>query len=140
MKKIQTIITLLCLVFFTNVNAQTKMTEDQKERAENKVQIYTSTERDNLQMWFHERVANMELTEKQEEEYFSVVLYYVFKMSHLNDKDKGRSKEEVLQGIDDYMIKLNKEVKPILSKEQYQMHLESFDALLTSVNNRMKQE
>ncbi len=61
-------------------------------------------------------------------------------MSHLDDKDKGRTREEVLQGIDDYMIKLNKEVKPILSKEQYQMHLESFDTLLTSVNNRMEQE
>ena len=140
MKTIQTIITILCLVFFTQVNAQTKMTEKQKERAENKVQIYTSSERDNLQMWFHERVAIMQLTEKQEEQYFSVVLYYTFKISRLNDKDMELSEEEVLSGIDDYVIKINTEVTPILSKEQYQIHLESFETLLRSVNNRLKKE
>ena len=80
MQTIKTFSILLCLVFFNQMTAQHKMTQAEKERAENKVQIYTSTERDNLQMWFHERVVGMELTEKQEEEYFSVVLYYIFKM------------------------------------------------------------
>ncbi len=140
MKTIQTIITLLCIVFFSHVNAQHKMTEAEKERAANKVQIYTSTERDNLQMWFHERVAHMQLTEKQEEEYFSVILYYKYKITRLNDKDMELSEEEVLSGIDDYVLKINKEVTLILSKEQYQIHLESFNTLLTSIHNRMNEE
>lgn len=140
MKTIKTISILLCLVFFNQMTAQHKMTPAEKENAANKVQIYTSTERDNLQMWFHERVATMELTEKQEEQYFSIVLYYIVKMSRLNNKDKGLTDEEVLIGIDGYLAKTNKEVQPILSKEQYQIHLGSFETLLKSVSNRLKEE
>lgn len=138
MKTIKTISILLCLVFFNQMIAQHKMTPAEKENAANKVQIFTSTERDNQQIWFYERVSKMELSEETEKEYFSAVLYYVFKMSHLDDKDKGRNKEELLKGIDDYMLKLNTEVEPILTKKQYQIHIESFDTLLKSVYNRMK--
>ena len=50
------------------------------------------------------------------------------------------SEEEVLSGIDDYVLKINTEVTPVLSDEQYQIHLGSFDALIKSINNRLKQE
>ena len=140
MKTIQTIITLLCLVFFTQMNAQTQRTEKQKERAENQVKIYTSTERDNLQMWMHERVTSMELTKEQDEQYYSIILYYIVKMSRLNDKDMELTEEEIFEGIDDYVAKINSEVQPMLSDEQYQIHLGSFEALITSVHNRMKQK
>ncbi len=140
MKTIKTISILLCLVFFNQMTAQHKMTPAEKENAANKVQIYTSTERDNIQMWFHERVATMELTKEQEEQYYRDVDYYIVKISRLNNKDKGLTEEEVLAGMEDYVAKINTEVQPILSKEQYQIHLGSFEILIKSFTNRLKEE
>ena len=140
MKTFKTISILLCLFFFNQITAQHKMTPAEKENAENKVQIYTSTERDNLQMWFHERVVTMELTEEQEEEYYRDVAYYVASISHLNNKDKGLTDEEVLAGMENYVTMLNTEVQPILSKEQYQIHLGSFKTFKKSFTNRLKEK
>ena len=133
-------ILLISFAFFSNLNAQINLSEERKENQKNKVQIFTSEERDTQQIWFHDRVIKMELSEEIEKQYFSSVLFYVFNMSHLNDLDQERTKEEVIKGINNYMVKLNKEVQPILTKEQYQMHLESFDILLKSVHNRLGEE
>lgn len=138
MKHLKILFLLTAILLSSNVIAQNTLTDKQKERAENKVQIYTSEERDNLQMWFHERVATMGLTEVQEEKYFSVVLYYIVKMARLDDKDMALTKDEIIKGVDGYLSKIHLEVKPFLNEKQYQIHIESFDKLMISFNNRIK--
>ncbi len=138
MKYLKLLFLITGIILSNSLFAQNTLTNKQKERAENKVQIYTSEERDNLQMWFHDRVATMGITEKQEEQYFSVVLYYIVKMARLDDKDMELSEDEILTGLDTYTNKIHEEVKPILNEKQYEIHLESFDTLIKSVKNRLK--
>ena len=58
-------------------------------------------------------------------------------MGRLVDKDKDYSKEEILQKIDKLIIRQNKAVKKILSKKEYEMHLETYHKLLLSIKNRI---
>ena len=139
MKALKSLFLIICLISFSNIAAQ-QLTEKQKKLDENKVDYYSSEERDNLQMWFHDRVAGMELTSVQENEYFSVVVYYVFKLGRLNDKDNDLSKEKIVEKFFEYTDKMNDEIKPILNEEQYQIHIESFETLIKNTTKRLYQE
>lgn len=128
---------IICFFFvsFIGVNAQ-KLTQKQLEREKNKVYIFNSKERDNLHMWFYERVNEMKLAEPKREEYYSVILYYFTKIGRLDDKDKGYTKEEQDVKMDELVKRQNEEIKLILPKDKYKMHLDTYGELLRSVNNK----
>ena len=77
------------------------------------------------------------VTKETEEEYVNTLLAYIAKMARLVDKDKDYSKEEILGEIDKLIKRQNKAIKKILSKEEYEMHLATYDKLLLSVKNRI---
>ena len=114
-----------------------EMTQKQKEYEENKVEIFTLEERDNIQNWVQEEVEKMGLSEEEISEYNNILLYYLGKIRRFDDKDKGNSKEEILQKLDQLIIKQNADVKEILSEEQYIMHLEFYDKMTLMMENRI---
>ncbi|WP_282087558.1 hypothetical protein [Aquimarina algiphila] len=122
---------LVCLSTF----GQTQE-EKQAERQKNKVEIFTSGEKDNLQFFFKEQVVSMELTKDLRDDYYGIILYYSNKMGRIGDKNKGYTDAEIKTKFDDMVLQLNDEVKEILSKEQYEIHKESFGKIVTSVYNR----
>lgn len=130
--------TCFFLISLLSVNAQNPTLKEQK-REENKIQIFTSEERDNLQIWFYEKVNEMGLTETKREEYYSVILYYSVKMNRLDDKDIGYTKVEVEQKLEELLKKQDVEIKKLLSKDKYEMHIENYGELMRSVRNRMAQ-
>ena len=129
-------ITSIILLFSISVNAQ-ELTAKQKEYEKNKVEIFTVKERDNLQYWIQQEFAKMNLSEEKEDEYINILISFKAKMGRLVDKDKDYSKEEILQEIDELIIRQNKAIKKILSEEEFEMHLETYDKLLLSIKNRI---
>ena len=124
--------TLILLFLCFSISSQT-LTEKQKEREKNKVEIYTPDEKDNIQRWFYEATNKLELSETVRSEYNRILSDIVFDIRRLNDKDKDYSKTEIDTKFDALVKKANKEVKDILTKEQYSMHLENFGKLVRDV-------
>jgi len=129
-------ITSIILLFSISINAQ-ELTAKQKEYEKNKVEIFTVKERDNLQYWMQQEFAKMNLSEEKEDEYINILISFKAKIGRLVDKDKDYSKEEILQEIDKLIRRQNKAVKNILSKEEYDMHLETYNKLMLSIKNRI---
>lgn len=123
------------VLFSCSLSAQT-LTAKQKEREKNKVEIYSAEERDNLQRYYHEEVKKMNLSEKEESNYYETLVSYTYDMARLNDKDKGLNSEEIKTKLDGLVTKMNSEMKSILSTEQYIIHLETFNKVLTSIYHK----
>ena len=131
---------LLVLMVFIASSLSMKgqeMTQKQKEYEENKVEIFTLEERDNIQMWVQEEVVKMGLSEEEIGEYNNILLYYLGKLRRFDDKDMGNSKEEILQKLDELIIKQNEDVKEVLNEEQYEMHLEFYDKMVLMMKTRI---
>ena len=131
------------LLFFSlsvcfNINAQS--TNDTIVKKHDVDEIFTSGEKDNLQMWFQDEVDKMNLTGKKEALYIDIVIYYIPKIRHLRDKDKGYSMREYLVLLDELLLKQNEEMITFLTDEEYLKHLEIFNTLLKSINNKLKEE
>ena len=127
---------IICLLFIANVGGQ-NLTEKQKEREKNKVKMYTPDEYDNLQMAFHSGIEAMKLSEEEQEEYTDIVLKYVSKITRLNDKDQGNTNEEVKEKFSKNITEMNEEVKGILNRKEYIMHLENIHKIVYSVNTKL---
>ena len=131
---------LVIMIFFASclsMNGQ-EMTQKQKEYEENKVEIFTVQERDNTQMWVQEEeVGKMGLSEEVTNEYSNILLFYLGKIRRLDDKDMGNSKSEILEKMDQLIIKQNADVKEILNEEQYEMHLKFYDKMILMMKNRI---
>lgn len=130
------ILTGLIMLSFFNCFSQ-ELTPKQLEKQENKVKAFTSEERDNMQMWFYERVNEMNLSEAKREEYYSIILYYSVKMKRLDDKDLGFTSKEIEEKFDSLLKKQEKEIKKILTQEAYEMHTKNYQELIRGVRNRM---
>ncbi len=128
-------ITGLLFMAFLSTFSQTKE-EKLQERQNNKVEIFTSDEKDNLQAFVAEQVEKMKLSEKLREEYYGILLYYTNKMGRIGDKNKGYTEGEKKTKLDAMVIHLNDEVKEFLTEEQCKIHRESFGKIVTSVYNR----
>ncbi len=134
--KLHISIASIILLFSMTIKAQ-DLTVKQQEYKKNKVEIFTIKERDNLQYWIQEEFAKMNLTKETEEDYVNTLLTYKAKMARLVDKDKDYSKEEILAKIDEIIDRQNAALKKILTNEEFQMHLETYDKLLLSIKNRI---
>ena len=129
-------LTCIFLVFCSSITAQ-ELTEKQKEYQENKVQIFTLEERNNIQNWIQKEFAQMNLSEEKENQYTTILLSYMGKIQRLDDKDMGNSKEDILEKMDELIEKQDMELEKILSPEEFAMHVKIYDRLLLSVKNRI---
>ncbi|WP_106795196.1 hypothetical protein [Aquimarina sp. Aq78] len=130
-------ITITGILLLVAVSAFGQTQEEKKQEGEkNKTQIFTSGEKDNLQFFFKEQVDKMKLSEDLRDDYYGIILYYSNKMGRIGNKDKGYTEAEKKTKLDAMVIQLNDETKEILTKEQYQIHKESFGKIITSVYNR----
>ncbi len=130
--KIKTVFAIIVLSFGTF----SVMAQSQSQKNEERIQIYTSEERDNLQLWFHDQTDQMNLTEEAKEQYLSIILHYTGKIMRLDDKDKGLTKEEFVEKLEEYIGKQNNKVKGILTAEQYAIHLKNYGILMRSASKR----
>lgn len=127
---------LLIIMSGISMNGQAK-SQKQIEYEQNKVELFSVEERDNTQMWVLEQMEEMGLSEEQSNDYSVVLLYYLGKIRRLDDKDNFNSKEELIQKMDDLIIEQNKEVKEILTPEQYKQHLEFYGKMNLMRKNRI---
>ena len=129
---------LMFIIFisFQSALGQTLKTEKQRKLQDAKVSIFTPEENANIGRWLNIRVDEMEMNDGTRQEYDRIFYSYIYNMSRLNDKDKDFTHDEVVEKFDEAVIKMNKELKEILSTEQYINHLENFGAIVRNVYNK----
>ena len=130
MRYFKYLILLMSLLAFTNINSQ------EFDKTTRKVEIFTHQERDYLQMWFHNEVNAMKFTEEELDEYYAVIFYYISKISRLDDLDKGYTQEEFKKELNKYLTFQDKELKGMLSKEQFELHNKIYGEFLKSAYKR----
>lgn len=123
---------LLLLVVFTFSSLQSQ----ELTKEERKVQIFTPEEKDNLQMWFHKEIYKMEFTEEELDDYYSVIFYYISKISRLDDLDKKYTEEEFKKELNKLLAKQNMDLQELLTTERYELHTEIFAEFLRPAYKR----
>jgi len=126
----------IIFISFQSALGQTLKTEKQRKLQDAKVSIFTPEENANIGRWLNIRVDEMEMNDGTRQEYDRIFYSYIYNMSRLNDKDKDFTHDEVVEKFDEAVIKMNKELKEILSTEQYINHLENFGAIVRNVYNK----
>ena len=124
------------LVLLILIAASVQLQAQEMSKEERKVQIFTYEEKANLQNWFNEEIQRMELTEEQAAQYNSIIVYYIAKISRLDDKDKDYSKEQFKKELNKLLKKQDAELKEILSPEQFEIHQEIYGEFLRSAKKR----
>ncbi len=130
------IVLTFSLILVTTLGFSQKMSQKQKEREQNKVNIHTSKENDNLQRFYAEEVDKMRLSDEKREEYYNILLSHTYDMSRLDDKDKDYTETEITEKFNAVIDKMNIKMKELLTPEQYVMHLETFSKIIYSVNRK----
>lgn len=136
----KTISTLLLFIFVTvtlNVNSQT-LTQKTQERENNKVELLTQKERREIQMWFHQEVQKMNMTDEKLNEYVSNLLVYTSKMMRLDDSDINYNLDEINSKFDALLSDLNLKMKNILNEIEYEIHEQNFKFLSNFIKLRLE--
>jgi len=120
---------MLSFIFANSISAQSLSTK-QKEREKNKVEIYSSEERDSIQMRFHEETKKLGLKKDVQDKYDAIISDAVFDMRRLNDKDKDYSDEKILKKLNLIVEKTNKKVEHLLTETQFHSHKENFKKIV----------
>ncbi|MCW5515685.1 hypothetical protein [Muriicola sp. Z0-33] len=100
------------------------------------VDIFKSTERDSLQIWFYNRATVMGLKGEERDEFYNIILYHTFKMTSLEKKDKGYTPIQVRSKFEELLQKQHSEIKAILDEKQYSYYLDTYNKLLKGVYER----
>jgi len=124
---------LFCVCMTTYGQKSTKQIEREKNKIDT---LYTYKEKENLQIMFNNEVAKMRLSESKSADYFNIITGYGFDMRRLDDLDKGYSSDEIKVELNKIINKMNTEVKDLLNKRQYIIHLESMNKLLYSIYSK----
>jgi len=130
MTRIKIVLCITGLLIFSNIKAQ------ELSKEERKVEIFSSEEKDNLQLWFNDEVKRMDLNEEEMSQYSSILVYYVAKIARLDDKDKGYSEERFKKELNSLLTKQDAELKELLTPEQFEIHKEIYGEFLRSAYKR----
>ncbi|MGB5428285.1 hypothetical protein [Eudoraea sp.] len=130
MTQIKIVLCITCLLMFSNIKAQ------ELSKEERKVEIFSSEEKDNLQLWFQDEAKRMDLNEEEMSQYSSIIVYYVAKIARLDDKDKGYSPERFKKELNSLLAKQDEELKELLTPEQFEIHKEIYGEFLRSAYRR----
>jgi len=130
MTQIKIVLCITCLLMFSNIKAQ------ELSKEERKVEIFSSEEKDNLQLWFQDEAKRMDLNEEEMSQYSSIIVYYVAKIARLDDKDKDYSPERFKKELNILLAKQDEELKELLTPEQFEIHKEIYGEFLRSAYRR----
>ncbi len=128
------IITLILATSF-NMSAQ----NSDVEAVENE-KLFTSKDKDFIQLWYHEQILKMDLDQVGRDDYASLLLYYTYKMGRLKLAKYNYTDSEMKERFDDLVDRLNVEMKENLSDKNYGIHLDSFKAIENVVYEKKKWE
>jgi len=112
------------------------LTAQNLSKEERKVEIFSSEEKDNLQLWFRDEVKRMNLNEEEMSQYSSIIVYYVAKIARLDDKDKDYSEEQFKKELNSLLARQDKELEDLLTPEQFDIHKEIYGEFLRSAYRR----
>ena len=93
MKHLKLFFTILFLSLY--VNSYGQKSQKQIDLEKSKVQIFSDEERANLQLHFYDKTQEMNLSEDVEEEYYRLLLHYVYDIQRLDDKDMALTDDEI---------------------------------------------
>lgn len=96
---------------------------------EKTVEIFTSKDKDFMQLWHYDQVLKMDLSEAGRDTYFSVLNTYTYKMSKLGLVKYQYTDSERKLEFDKLVDKLDSNMKNILSLGNYIIHCESFNKI-----------
>ncbi|UCD61967.1 MAG: hypothetical protein JSV59_05225 [Flavobacteriaceae bacterium] len=130
MTRTKIVLCIAGLLFLTNIQAQ------ELSKEERKVEIFSSEEKDNLQLWFQDEVKRMNLNEEEMSQYSSIIVYYVAKIARLDDKDKDYSEERFKKELNSLLAKQDKELEDLLTPVQFDIHKEIYGEFLRSAYRR----
>ena len=112
------------------------LTAQNLSKEERKVEIFSSEEKDNLQLWFRDEVKRMNLNEEEMSQYSSIIVYYVAKIARLDDKDKDYSEEQFKKELNSLLARQDKELEDLLTPEEFEIHKEIYGEFLRSAYRR----
>ena len=124
-------LTVFFVLFFFSVLLGAQQNGSNKEST-----IFTSQERDSLQLCFYDRATVMGVEGEKRDEFYNIVLYHTFKIKNLGKKEKGLTDDEIKVKFEALLKKQNQEVRQLLSDKQYNYYLETFGKILDSVYSR----
>ena len=138
MKTLKTIISIIVMSITVNGFSQT-LTPKQIERQKSEVKILTDNERNDLQIWFHQELNKLNLSDSVEREYDGILSLYTYKMKRLDDKDQDFTSEQIQEQFHYYITTLNQKVSDLLPQDKYEMHLDIMQKLLNYVSSKQEQ-
>ncbi|WP_282117127.1 hypothetical protein [Cellulophaga baltica] len=133
--KIKNFLSIFTFVIFV-VTLPSSLYSQEKQEKSKRVDIFKSTERDSMQLWFYDRATIMGVTGEKRKEFYNIILYHTFKMTALEKKEKGFTPEEIRVKFEELLRKQHSEVKPILDDTQYGYYLDTYKKLLKGVYER----
>ncbi len=130
------VFTLLLTILFTlNIQGQ-DLTKQQKEDLKYKVHMFTHNDEELQALWYEDRMDEMMLQGKLREQYQLIVKYHVFKMKQLDEIASSHSGPEMQSKLKERVNLLNQDVKDLLNKAQYEIHENSWGAIVRGVTLR----
>ncbi len=132
MKNIQYLLLILCILTSLTTFSQKKSEKSKMGTSD----VFTSKERDSMQVWFYNRATAMGLNDESREEYYNIILYYTYKMRRLGMKEEALSEEEIRLGFNSLLKKQHSEIKAILTDDQYNQYLKKYDIIVKGVYKR----
>ncbi len=124
------------IIFLVILSSPIYSQEDNGQEKSKRVDIFKSTERDSLQLWFYDRATIMGVTGEKRKEFYNIILYHTYKMTALEKKEKGYTPKEIRSKFEELLQKQHSEVKPILDDKQYGYYLDTYKKLLKGVYER----
>ncbi|OUR94544.1 hypothetical protein A9Q87_02610 [Flavobacteriales bacterium 34_180_T64] len=121
---------LVIILVFTSFNVNSQSSNDLKiERQKNRVEMFSSDERNELQIWFYHKTESMQLSDDEDNLYHGIIVLYMNKMMRLDDMDQDFTQDEIIEKVQLNFDMINSSVQPRLSDEQYTVHLGMMDVL-----------
>lgn len=128
MNQIKYILAAIALVSTLQLSAQEKETEPMIA-LDGRELLFTSKDKDFLQLWFYEQMLKMSLNEQGREDYSSLLTYYTYRMGRITLPKYEYTEAEQKAEFDRLVVELNKEMEDFLNEGDFKVHMESFSRI-----------
>ena len=130
MKRINLFLFLTLSFFYSFLNAQ----EDKESKQPR--QVFTSEERDSLQLWFYDRATAMGIKGEKRDSFYNIILYNSSRVKKLLKRQDELAQDALVSKFEALLDEQNSEVRQLLDERQYQYYLETYSKMMDSVYRR----